>query len=664
MSIRFSSRFCRGLVCALTVVALLSFGVGVAFAGGQVEEEELAVEEMPPDGEAPMLRALVEAGELPPVEERLPEEPKVLDDFDIGMYGGTWRGAHVGALVWANEFSGIAGKPNLLSFSMEDASVRPNIAAGWEYEGDGEALILHLREGLKWSDGHPYTADQLVWWYEDVLQNESIYPSPPGYWLIRGELFDLEKIDDYTVRFSFGDNVAPAFHQILALRGEEPNRAPKHYFQDLHIEYADPDELQARLDEEGFEQWWELFMEEYEPTHWFRPDRRPDVPSMFAYVVVRQEPDVTYLERNPYYWKVDAEGNQLPYIDRARVENVADAEVLEAMAVAGEIDYHRGFAPGMSLYMQSVEDVGNQVAMWTDPQGSRITAAFNRHHPDEGLRELFNEPRFAQALSIAIDREEINDLVWLGLGDERQFTVLPPSPYLREEYETAYTEYDPDEALRILVEEVGLEQRADGTLLRPDGEVLRINLEVMAGQADWVQATELITDFWRDLGMDARMQARSEELHVEMFAANEIDVRMWSHRVPPPSLYYNIDNFIPHLGHAGNPEWGPWFATGGRSGTEPPEIAKQVAEWREEWLFHPDREVREEAIDNILAAQAEYLWYIGAVGNPPQPMVLDGDLANVVEDIWYAWDFAFIGMGRPEAWYFDNADRRADGGHW
>ncbi len=639
----------RRAVVAVLGMLIVLFAAG-ANAGG-------------PYGEAPMLRALVDGGDLPPVEERLPLEPKVVDMFDVGIYGGTWHGGHMGSLVWSNEFSGIAGKPNLLSFAMEDGEVQPNIALGWEYVDDGRALILYLREGLKWSDGHPYTADQLVWWYEDVLQNESITPGVPGYWLVRGELFGLEKIDDYTVKFTFGENVAPSFHTILALRGEEPQRAPKHYFQQFHPEYADPDELQALLDAAGYQEWWQLFLDHYEPTHWFRPDRRPDVPSMFTYVVVRQEPDVAFLERNPYYWKVDAAGNQLPYIDRARVQHAGEAEVLEAMAVAGQVDYHRGFAPGMSLYMRSVQEVGNQVAMWQDPQGSRITAALNRTHQDPVLRELFNDPRFAQALSIAIDREELNDLVWLGLGEVRQFTVLGPSPYLREEFETAYTRYDPEEARRILEQDIGLTRDRDGRLLRPDGSVLRINLEVLTIQADWLQATELITDYWRDLGIDARLQARSEELHVEMFAANEIDVRMWSHRVPPPSLYYNLDNFIPHLGHAGI-EWNRWFASGGATGVEPTEIAKQLAEWRNEFLFDPDPSVRRDAIDKILAAQAEHLWYIGAVGNVPQPMVLSGDLANVREGVWYAWDFAFIGMGRPEAWYFDSEERRQDGGHW
>ncbi len=654
----------RGEAIVTFVLILTSFVFATSvFAGGKAEEKAVAPADVAADRESPMLAARVARGELPPVEQRLPLEPKVVQVQDqIGMYGGTWRSAHVGAQVWANEFSGIAGKPNLLSFGMEGAELIPNIAKGWEVVDGGKSVLLFLREGLKWSDGHPFTADDIMFWYEGILLNRELTPGIPGYWMVRGRPVVVRKIDTYTVEWSFNGEVAPHFPFTLAMRGEEPTRAAKHFFEKFHPDYAPADELAKRIADAGFEEWWQLFQMYYETMHWFRPDRRADVPSLYTYIVVEQRPDVTFLERNPYYWKVDPAGNQLPYIDRARVENVADAEVLEAMSVAGQIDYHRGFATSMALYMQSVQDAGNNVLMWTDPQGSRLNASLNHTHQDLVLRELINNPRFKHALSHAINRQELNDLVWLGLGQERQFMVLPPSPYLDPEWETKYTEFDPEKAARILSEEVGLRRDSAGFWLRPDGRRLSLDLEVISVQADWLQGTELIASHWNDFGIEARVRVRSEELHNQRYNANEIDVRMWGERVPPPSVYYNLDgNFVPGLGTHSGIEWVRWVQSDGQAGVEPPDIVKQVMEWREEWFTNPDRAARERAVKNVLAANAEHMWRIGTVGNVPQPMVVSGDLRNAPQEgVWYAWDFAFIGMGRPETWFFGSAERRRE----
>ena len=482
-------------------------------------EEEAAemAEEPAMDGayqEAPMLAEMVAAGDLPPIEERLPAEPLVQDVVDgIGQYGGTLRRAFLGPGDH-NNYTRLVYDA-LVRYAPDGSDVIPHVAQGWESNAEFSEWTVFLREGMKWSDGEPFTADDIMFWYESILLNEDLNPTVP-LWMQNadGTTATVEKVDDYAVKWTFaGPNTA----FLLDLANKDgADRAisnlafvPAHYLMDYHPDFASEEDLQAKVDEAGFDTWVELFaVQAFPHMSGSRPTTAAWMPTGTS--VADQ---VFTLSRNPYYFAVDPEGNQLPYIDEARFTFFADPEALNLAAVAGEIDM-QGRHIQMSSYpvLKENEAEGNyRVVTWPTFGGSDAVVMLNQtwiaNEPELGA--LFQELDFRIALSHAIDREAIKESAFFGIGEARQPVPAPFHPYYPgDEYAFQYTELDLDTS-NALLDGLGLTAVDDeGFRTLPSGERLDIEVGVVPQFANWPDIAQLIVDDWAEVGIRAHVELR------------------------------------------------------------------------------------------------------------------------------------------------------------
>jgi peptide/nickel transport system substrate-binding protein len=351
--------------------------------------------------EAPMLAEMVAAGELPPLEERLPVNPMVVEGAEgdtIGVYGGTWHRAWRGVNDF-HAFGRIAYDPILRWPRDPNDPVQPSLAESWDWNEDGTEMTLHFREGLRWSDGELFSVDDIIFWWEAIETDTNITTAIHGEWMVGGEPMQLEKVDDSTITLKFAapnglaETVGLAFHGSQWPLGFERFGfyAPEHYLAQFHPEYSDTGSY-----------------EEFEAKAF---DYNVDRPVMTAWKITQYEEGATLMvaERNPYYWRVDAEGNQLPYIDRVYFHLVEGTDGVNAMGIAGDLSMQ---ARAISLsqypvYQENAEAGDYHMLLWPQATASNATLWFNQSYPDEQYRALFQDVRFRQAMSHAIDRDTL-----------------------------------------------------------------------------------------------------------------------------------------------------------------------------------------------------------------------------------------------------------------
>jgi peptide/nickel transport system substrate-binding protein len=609
-----------------------------------------------PYGEAPMLASRVEAGELPPVAERLPDEPYVVTPYEeIGRYGGTARVVCVGTncgdvLLMQSGFNGwVMMNPNT-------GEIEPHLMRQVEVNDDFTSYTFYLREGLRWSDGVPFTTEDIAFWYNDVIRNSELTPSPPGALRLGGELAVLDLIDEYTFSLTFAG--PKPFFLNQAHHSSAYWTTPKHYLSQFHIAYTDPVEVQAMATAAGFDNWFQLFGDKNRTSQ--NIPVNPDLPTMGSYVMLELTTELRRYERNPYYWKVDTEGNQLPYIDEIYAEVVADRELYQGRIITGEVTL-AGLQTSISnfpLYRRFEDEGDYRVALFTSGMGADVVYQVNMTHSDETLREIFGDVRFRQALSLAINREEISQEVYFGRAEPRQYTLLEISRYYKPEYATAFTEFDLERA-RALLDEMGLQTDAQGRRLRPDNnQPISFTIEYFDIETPKTPTTELVAEYWGELGLNVSFRSISGELARERTVANLMDATLWHGDKATDVLFPVAANFfVPapfYWEIIWSSGWVPWFESGGQEGLEPPDNIKELRSWWDEILVADDQARIDELADKILQAQAENLWVIGTVGNAPHPVIVDNDLGNLPPDALWVWDTLWLSSHHPEQLFFRN----------
>ncbi len=667
------------LVGVLTLILALVLAACGAPAAPAAEEAAPAAEEAAPAAEeaapaaeeaapavetkykeAPMLAEMVAAGELPNVDERLPEEPLVEEVAEsIGQYGGTLRRAFLGPSDHNNYVRVVYDA--LVRFSPDGSEVIPHIAKGWESNDDFSEWTVYLRPGAKWSDGEPLTADDVMFWYNDILLNEELSPSPSG-WMVNadGSTATVEKIDDYTVKWTFGQPNTAFLLDLANKDGADLSignlaYAPAHYLKQFHPAYADADALQALVDEAGFETWVELF------TLKALPQTNADRPTTAAWVPDNSTvaDQVFVLKRNPYYVGVDTEGNQLPYIDEVRFTFFADKEALNLAAVSGELDFQARHI-NMSNYpvLKENEDKGGyHVVTWPTFGGSDAVIMFNQtYENDPAVGELLRNKDFRVALSYAMDREAIKELAFLGLGEARQGVPAPNHPYYPgDEYAYKYTENDPDQA-NALLDGIGMTERdGDGFRLMPNGEPLDIEIQVIPAFGNWTDVGQLVVEQWADVGVKAHVEIRERALGFQMRDTNELMTEIWNEDTTgfPFSGQPKMDpRSDPALTFG--PLFRKWYQTNGAEGVEPPDEIKKLVEIIDEGkVSGRDRQI--ELAQELFKIWADNIWEIGTVGLTPMiqgVVVVNNDLYNVPDTAGNDWPLRTPGDTRPETYYF------------
>jgi peptide/nickel transport system substrate-binding protein len=601
--------------------------------------------------EAPMLKELVEQNLLPPVEERLPVEPLVVKPLNaIGKYGGRLRCATTSPNSWSD---GDHGRIPYLFFTDTAVSeIEPQIAKGYEFTDDYTELVIYLREGMKWSDGHPFTSEDIMFWWKDVANNKELSPVLGSMW----RNTEISAPDDYTVKLTFDKPNRPIMG-YLAYWGAQQNNFfdPKHHLMQFHIDYNP--EANELAKEKGYEDWMELFTA-YRSVG---PGQvNLDLPVVGEWVLKERSTTRKLYTRNPYFWAVDTAGNQLPYIDEWEVKIFSDQQVAILETLQGDIDFAGMIlnANEFPMYKRYEQEGGFRVLPWRNGDGAMATYGFNQNHPDPGLREIFQDVRFRRAMSLAIDRDTINEFVYLGQAEPCQSTVDPGASYFEDWWLESYAEYDPEKANQLL-DEIGLTRGADGIRRRPDGSPLTILLQVPAGSdfgvagSDEIQ--ELVQGYWQDVGVDVDLRVVAREFYYTRAQAGELDVGMWnSDRTQELRAYIpNITkyNMKSEVGYA--VDWQTWYDTKGERGEEPPQHVKEYFELLDAWYTAASDEEYEKYAKEFWTFHAENLFLIGTVARPMVPVIVDAKLDNIPEkDLPFSDGTSWWRSAYPFQWYY------------
>jgi len=610
--------------------------------------------------EAPMLKELVEAGKLPAVAERLPTNPQVVQVVErIGDYGGTIRASSIAADSLLGPHGFLMGE-GILRTDTDYSTVVPNIAESWELSDDAKTLVLKFREGIKWSDGVPFTADDIMFWWEDIEMNEEIRPAGPDRraWCPAGEPMKVRKIDDYTVELNFAVAHPLIIKRLAHGYGMAMVNFPKHYLKQFHPKYTPMEELEKMVAaDDAYDYWYQMLLDKASES--FGILMEPEAPTLDAFVVVAKEPGVIRLERNPYYWKVDPEGNQLPYVDKVVVKKASNITTVNSLIITGEEDFN-GFhtsLQNLSTYKQYEQQGDYRILLYNGTFGTEVLIQINQTWEDPVWQEIARDVRFRRAMSLAINREEINQTLYFGLGEPRQATVLPICSSFEPEFATAYAHYDIDEANRLL-DEVGLDKRdAAGYRLRPDGKRFTITIEYCEADTPKTPTLELVREYWEAAGVNTSLKLISNTLESERAVANQIQVGIHhADRSTDPLFYHEPFWYAPiQLGWEQNtwPVWSRWYTSKGTQGEEPPAHVMELLDIFTEMQTTLDSTRRIELGRELLRRQAENLWVLGTVGNAPYVVIVKNNLRNVPETGWWGWDGYFGYPYHPEQFFFE-----------
>jgi peptide/nickel transport system substrate-binding protein len=601
--------------------------------------------------EAPMLADMVSAGLLPPVEERLPLEPLVLAR-EIGNYGGTayMGNAWPAALYGATPFAVFGFRVPEHTWGLNPYT---SLAKDVQVTDGGKVWTVTLREGHKWSDGMPFTSDDVIFWWEDVYTMEE----PPAFWTWAqqnskvgpegGSLYkDIIAVDDLTIRFEF---TQPTAIVDTVWAASAYAMYPRHYYSQFHPKYVSASDLDAIVKEGGFESWEKLFAHQVDSGG----QRIVDRPIHLPWTLAQGTPGDIIMERNPYYWAVDPAGNQLPYLDELYRFMDFDDEVIRLKALAGEVDIARVNVQTYILAKER-EDQGEIVGMWYKAADRVDTSfTFNLNHADPVLKELFRDKRFRFATSYAIKREEINQLVFNGMTQPWQDGAPEGDPYYHEKLATTAIEYDPEKA-HSLMEEIGLERGSDGFYRRPDGGRLQIIMVTRTGREPAQERnSEMVVDHLREFGLDVTLKAVDRALRTQIVINNEHDAFIGdggdavglSFGGPWEGILVTGSDQSPV-----NTEWGKWWLTGGTEGEEPVPAMKEAMEAYLEAFETFDLAEKQRLWWKLCDIASENLWWIGTVQMVGRFKIYTADLANWPSER-HAWDRGGD-SARPELMFF------------
>ena len=598
--------------------------------------------------EAPMLKAMVASGELPPVEERLPDEPLVVRPFEnVGKYGGTLNLIQRTVTDWGTIQNGNL-EPLLHKEQDNYTNPIPNLAVDWEMAADAKSFTLFLRKGVRYSDGVEFTADDIMFWYNDQYMNEELAQA----WRSEWPPLTAEKIDDYTVRYTFPEpspGVIHAFASATWWGSQSMAFQPAHYARQFHIDYnEDADDLAK---EAGFDHWYQLYQNK---TQFSRGSvMNPELPLVAPWLVEEIEPDHVTMVRNPYYFKVDTEGNQLPYIDYKRAVLGESVELRAAKVLAGEPDFTRNAVGIKKIAAIKMVEERNNYRVFLGSKlfdySSEGTLFFNHTTEDAVIREVLNNVKFKQALSLAIDRDEINNTVMMGTAQPTQATLgpEPATPYYDERNATAFIEYDPDRAMQLL-DEIGLAKDSDGYRLGSDGNQLVLIIEGAEWIASHPPTIELVADYWDKIGIKTTINVNPGGGMWQKFNANTSHVSCWVFGSTYPRMSVGIQWWAE--GFFWGRQWQVWFNTDGESGEEPPDAVKEFAGVWSDLPTTVDEAERINMGKRAMELLAENLWFVGITTPEPEVRTARTNLRNVnIESFTETTLF----VDRMFQWYFE-----------
>lgn len=607
--------------------------------------------------EAPGLSELVKGGKLPPVEQRLPENPLVLKPVEkAGKYGGTWRQALMGGSDSLIERS--VGYTRLVRWNRDWTAVEPDVAEKVDVKPDGTEYVFHLRKGTRWSDGAPFTADDIMFWYQDVLMNKELTPSVPRWLRSGSDPVIVEKIDDVTVRFRFTgpngmllENMATTFgSDILAA-------APAHYLKQFHKKY-NADGVDKLVADAKAANWAALFLNKTSfPGRW-RDTGRP-VLDPWRLTVPYGGTTQVVLERNAYYFKVDPEGRQLPYIDRVTFDIMGDQQAIVLKAINGELDMQNQRLNGLEtriVLAQNRERSGYRLFKAQPAWSNAMCISLNQTSKNPVLREVFRNKDFRVALSLAINRDEINDLIYAGQSQPYQAAPRPGTALYDEQMATQYTKYDP-KAANELLDKAGFAKR-DGQKFRlgPDGKRISFAVDAATSRRYQIDALELIKKSWAAVGIEMQVKTIEESFAFARMLANEHDAMVWIGGggydflgILDPKWYFPYENQAAFAS-----AWGIYFQNPkDPNAEEPPEAAKQQQALYVEMQKTPGTAGQIEVMKKVLAIARDQFYVIGTNMDADNYGVVKNNMRNVPDLMPDTFFYMTPGPTNPEQYFYE-----------
>ena len=603
--------------------------------------------------ETPALEIDVAAGRLPPIARRLPDDPEIVqyNGMQIGKPGGDLR--MLISRARDVRMLSVYGYARLVGYDR-NFEIKPDILKSIDVS-EGRIFTMRLRTGHKWSDGHAFTSEDFRYYWEDVANNLELAPAgPPVDLLMDGEKPKVEILDSHTVRYSWSKQ-NPFFLSRLAAPLPLVIFQPAHYLKQFHKKYAEPEKLQAHAREMGARGWAEMHNK---LNNMYEMDN-PDLPTLEPWMITTRPPAIRFIAvRNPYFFRVDSSGQQLPYIDRV-VMSQADGKLIPAKSGAGDVDLQaRNIAFNNFTFLKENENrAGYRTLLWRTAKGSHVALFPNLNANDQVWRALMRDVRFRRALSLGIDREAVNQSLFFGLAVEGNNTILPDSPLFKDEYQKLWAEYDPKAANKLL-DEIGLTKRdGDGNRLLPDGRVAEIIVETSGEEPEQTDVLELITESWGKIGIKLFVKPSQRDVMRNRIFSGEALMSVWG----------GIENGIANAEMSPGdlapisqyglewPKWGQYFETHGMSGEKPDLPAgEELLHLYADWMVAQTHDQRETIWRRMLKIQAEQQFTIGIVGGVFQPVVANKKLRNVPEEGVYNFDpGAFFGVYRPDSFWFD-----------
>ena len=602
---------------------------------------------------APMFQAHEDAGTLPPIEARLPQVPHVIDVAGEGLEAGH-HGGEIRILMGRNKdvrLMVVYGYSRLVGYTA-GYELAPDILESVENEGD-KVFTLRLRKGHKWSDGHPFTSEDFRYYWEDIANNPDLSPiGIPQNFIVAGEPPLVEFIDETTVRYTWA---SPNPYFLPGLAGSRPLAifAPAHYLKQFHASHTDAATLDQMVEETGQRNWAALHTNKNRPYK----NNNVELPSLQPWVNTTEPPAQRFVfERNPYYHRVDQNGLQLPYLDRVLM-NIVDGKLVAAKAGAGETDLqarHLKFSD-YTFLRESEERSDYSVFLWETTKGSHISLFPNLNAQDEVWRQVMRDVRFRRALSMAIDRGQLNEVLYYGLAVAGGNSVHELSPLFKEKYRSAWCEQDITAANQLL-DDMGLTQRDSSSIrLLPDGRPMVVVVETAGEDTEQVDVLELVHDDWLQIGVKLFTKPLQREVFRNRIFSGSTLMSVWG----------GLENGLPTANTVPTeiapstqqqyqwPKWGQFIETKGSAG-ESPDIPEAIELMRlnDAWLSSTSEDERTQIWHRMLDLYTDQVFTIGLIAAVRQPVVVSTRLRNVPREAVYNWDpGAHFGVYRPDTFW-------------
>lgn len=568
---------------------------------------------------------------LPAVADRLPSEPLVVVPYStVGQHGGTLNALSNATEAGTSDFLSTR-HVNLVRYADDLATIVPNVAKSWSWNDDFTELTMELREGHRWSDGQPFTSEDIRFWLEDLALDSNVIENPKDYVLAGGEPIGIEIIDDTTFKFVL-PAPKPGLLVHFATSYAQPFQ-PSHFLGQYHPSVnADADAAAA---EYGFESGYDLVNFYYGQSDWTDTPspmlRDPDLatqlpyatqPTLESHIYISDTTEGRQLVANPYFHMVDTTGQQLPYISRQDELYANDNEVRILKLVNGEADYKAqsltlAAAP---LLLDQAEAGGFNVQL--KPTISMPTISFNLTAEDPVKRALFGDLRFRQAMSIAINRDELNEVGFFGLGEAKQYIGFSPTPeFVDASLTQTFIEYDPAGAMALL-DEVGMvDTDGDGIRELPNGDAFVLNMQFATQGGFNAETTELIAQNWREVGVAAVVKEVTPDEYRSAQSSNALDVGLWEKGQPVAIVLGTNELFVPpfenYFGHRTGMLWAEWVESGGSAGVEPPAwVTDMIANINAFQSAAPGSAEQAELGAALAQGMADNLPFIGTVQAP------------------------------------------------